>query len=114
MTKIALTLIIVLLLLNCAQPLAQETETWTPKFENADLFEFIRFVQGATGKTFAVDPQVRGKVTVLTDKSLNTQQLYALFLATLEANGFTAIDGNGFVRILPKDDVKTQALPQTN
>jgi general secretion pathway protein D len=114
MTKIALTLIIVLLLPNCAQPLAQETETWTPKFENADLYEFIKFVQEATGKTFVIDPRVRGQVTIFAEKAANRQQLYGLLLATLEVNGYAAVEVDGIVRILPKADVKTQALPQTN
>ena len=56
----------------------------TLNLKKADIKAVIATVAEATGKNFIVDPRVRGKVTVISSKSLDKNQLYQLFLAILE------------------------------
>lgn len=96
---------------SCAQQATQAEQTWSPQFNNADIYEFIKYVQEATGKTFVVDPRVKGQITVMNSKPLNQQQLFSLFLATLDTSGFTAHEVSGIVRVLPNTDIKTKPIP---
>ena len=98
-------------LASCTQTQAQDQPTWTPQFENVDILDFIQYVQRATDKIMVIDPRVQGQVTVINSNALTRQQLYDLFLATLDVHGFTAVDVNNIVRITPKDQAKTEALP---
>jgi len=86
-------------------------QTWTPNFNDADILEVINFVQQATGQSMVIDPRVKGTITVMTAKPVNEAKLYDLFLAALSVHGFTAVEINGIVRILPEREVRSSALP---
>src|SRR3954470_14911109 len=58
---------------------AQE-QTWKINLKNADINEFVSQIAAITGKTFVVDPRVKGKVTVISNASLNEHDVYELFL----------------------------------
>lgn len=93
---------------SCAQ---QQAKTWQVQWQAIDILEAIQFVQEATGKVMVIDPRVKGQVTVLSDKDINQEELYQLFLATLEVNGFAAYEVDGIVRIVPSSEIKTKAIP---
>ncbi|MEW7964509.1 type II secretion system protein GspD, partial [Acinetobacter baumannii] len=62
-------------------------QTWKINLRDADLTAFINEVADITGKNFAVDPRVRGNVTVISNKPLNKDEVYDLFLGVLNVNG---------------------------
>ncbi|MGD8831980.1 MAG: type II secretion system protein GspD, partial [Pseudomonadales bacterium] len=70
------------LLLAATSVLAQE-QTWKINVKNADLKEFIAQVAAITGKTFVVDPRVKGNVTVISSTPMDKDAVYALFLSVL-------------------------------
>jgi general secretion pathway protein D len=78
--------------------LAQE-QTWKINLKNADINELVAQIAAITGKTFVVDPRVKGKVTVISNASLDQHGVYELFLAVLRVHGFAAIETSGVVRI---------------
>jgi general secretion pathway protein D len=86
-------------------------ESWTVNFKDADIEELIRFVAQATGKTFITDPKVKGKIQVISQKPLSTDELYALFLSILEVQGFTAITNGDVIRVVPLRDARSSATP---
>jgi len=86
-------------------------ENWTVNFKDADIEELIRFVAQATGKTFITDPKVKGKIQVISQKPLSTDELYALFLSILEVQGFTAITNGDVIRVVPLRDARSSATP---
>ena len=57
-----------------------QAQTWKINLRDADLTAFINEVADITGKNFAVDPRVRGNVTVISNKPLNKDEVYDLFL----------------------------------
>lgn len=67
---------------------------------DADLRSFIEIVSEATGKSFVLDPNVRGTVTVLSPQSLSADALYEVFLTVLELNRLTVIQGGNVERIV--------------
>ncbi len=70
---------------------ASHAQTWKINLRDADLTAFINEVADITGKNFAVDPRVRGNVTVISNKALNKNEVYDLFLGVLNVNGVVAI-----------------------
>ena len=103
-----------LTLIHSQQLLAQETrqqQTWEVNFKDSDIHEVIKFVADVSGKTIIIDPRVKGRVRVISAKPLTADALYNLFLSVLEIQGFTAIEVGDTVRILPRKDARTSAVP---
>lgn len=67
---------------------------------DADLRSFVEIVSEATGRSFVLDPNVRGTVTVLSAETLTADELYDVFLSVLELNRLTVIDGGAVTRIV--------------
>lgn len=68
---------------------------------DADLRSFIQIVSEATGRSFVLDPAVRGTVTVLAPVDMTSDGLYEVFLNVLELNRLTVVEGAGADRIVP-------------
>lgn len=68
---------------------------------DADLRSFVEIVSEATGRSFVLDPQVRGTVTVLAPGSISPAALYEIFLNVLELNRLTIVQGVEADRIVP-------------
>jgi len=98
--------------LACAtgDALAQE-QTWKINLKNADINEFVSQIAAITGKTFVVDPRVKGKVTVISNASLNEHDVYELFLSVLRVHGFAAIETSGVVRVQMNTLAKQSGSP---
>lgn len=76
--------------------------------QDADIRAFIADVSRQTGRTFVIDPRVKGTVSVFSDGPLNDEQLFEVFLSTLRANGLTATPGSGGSYIIAPDDGANQ------
>ena len=90
---------------------ASYAQTWKINLRDADLTAFINEVADITGKNFAVDPRVRGNVTVISNKALNKQEVYELFLGVLNVNGVVAIPSGNTIRLVPDSNVKSAGIP---
>ena len=77
---------------------AQE-QTWTINIKDADIREFVTEVAEKTGKTFVVDPRLKGDVTVISSTPLNAEGMYELFLSVLRVHGFIASPSGDVIRI---------------
>ncbi|MFW1973945.1 type II secretion system secretin GspD [Acinetobacter bereziniae] len=86
-------------------------QTWKINLRDADLTAFINEVADITGKNFAVDPRVRGNVTVISNKPLNKNEVYDLFLGVLNVNGVVAIPSGNTIRLVPDSNVKNSGVP---
>ena len=88
-----------------------QAQTWKINLRDADLTAFINEVADITGKNFAVDPRVRGNVTVISNKALNKNEVYELFLGVLNVNGVVAIPSGNTIRLVPDSNVKSSGVP---
>lgn len=91
-----------------------DEQKWQVNFKDSDIQEVIKFVADVTGKTVVIDPRVKGRVKVISAEPLTEKALYDLFLSVLEIQGFTAIEVGDVVRILPRKDARTSAVPVTS
>ncbi|CAB1207925.1 type II secretion system secretin GspD [Acinetobacter bouvetii] len=90
---------------------ATHAQTWKINLRDADLTAFINEVADITGKNFAVDPRVRGNVTVISNKPLNKAEVYDLFLGVLNVNGVVAIPSGNTIKLVPDSNVKSSGVP---
>jgi general secretion pathway protein D len=55
-----------------------------------------------TGYTFVVDPEVRGRVTIVSETPLTAAEAFQVFLSTLRVNGYAAVPtAPGVYQIVP-------------
>jgi len=90
---------------------ASYAQTWKINLRDADLAAFINEVADITGKNFAVDPRVRGNVTVISNRALNRAEVYDLFLGVLNVNGVVAIPSGNTIKLVPDNNVKNSGIP---
>ncbi len=92
---------------------AEGQARWTVNFNNTDIRELIKFVADATGKTIIVDPKVKGKVEVVSQRPLSTDELYKLFLSILKVHGYAAVESGNVLKIIDEKGARTQASEVT-
>ncbi len=90
---------------------AQE-QTWKINLKNADINEFITQVASITGKTFVVDPRVKGQVTVISNTSLDKEGIFELFLAVLRVHGFATVYAGDIIKIQQQQVAKQGPSPR--
>jgi general secretion pathway protein D len=78
-------------------------------FQAADIQGVVKAVSQMTGRNFLLDPRVKGQITIITAKPVSSASAYQIFLSALKAQGFTAVEGIGVVRIVPTSEAKTSA-----
>jgi len=59
-----------------------------------------------TGKNFIIDPRVKGTVIITSSRPVPRSQVYPILLSALRMQGFSAIEGNNVVKIVPEADAK--------
>ncbi|MGF1605429.1 MAG: type II secretion system secretin GspD [Rhodothalassiaceae bacterium] len=83
-------------------------------FRDAELPVFIEDVAMLTGRTFIIDPQVRGKVTVISQTPLDRDEIFDVMQAVLQVNGFTALPtAGGVYKVVPLTQAAGSAPLQT-
>lgn len=79
-------------------------------FQEADIQAVVRTVSQITGKNFLLDPRVKGKLTIISTQPVSKNAIYQIFLASLKAQGYTAVDSaSGFIKLVPLGDAKQNA-----
>lgn len=85
----------------------------TLNLQDADIRALISTVSKFTGKNFVIDPRVKAKVTVISNKTMNPKQVYEVFLSILQVHGFAAVELGPIIKIVPEVNAKQGALKIT-
>jgi len=78
----------------------------TLNLKDADIRSFIETVAEATDRNFVVDPRVKAKVTVISARSMNREEVYQVFLSVLQVHGYAAVQVGEIIKILPDVNAK--------
>ncbi|MDA0977612.1 MAG: type II secretion system secretin GspD [Proteobacteria bacterium] len=106
-------LLLCLLILGQVSALhAQDDETWKVNMKNADIREFVTQVSTITGRSFVVDPRVKGNVTVISSQSMEKEAIYELFLSVLRVHGYAAVPAGKVTKIVQQVLAKQSSNPQ--
>jgi general secretion pathway protein D len=90
---------------------AQESDTVTLNFVNADIDAVVKAVAEITGRNFVLDPRVKGTINIVSARPVPKSLVYPTLLSALRLQGFTAVEGDGIVKIVPEGDAKMQGGP---
>ena len=89
-----------------------ETGTWRINLKNADIREFVTQVSTITGKSFIIDPRVKGNVTVISSASMTAPGVYELFLSVLRVHGYAAVPNGDVIKIVQQVLAKQSSNPR--
>lgn len=95
----------VMLLAMCSNTVIAQTGV-TLNLKDADIRSFIETVAEATGRNFVVDPRVKAKVTVISARPMNREEVYQVFLSVLQVHGYAAVQVGEIIKILPDVNAK--------
>ncbi len=86
---------------------AAQADEYSLNLDSMDLIQLIEEVGEITGRTFIFDEsRVRGEVTVITQKPLPVEGIFALFETIMRARGFTIIDDGEISTIVPSTEAR--------
>lgn len=85
-----------------------EDQNWQVNLNDADISAFIGQIADITGKSFVIDPRVKGKVTVVSTETMNTEAVYELFLSVLQVHGYAAVPAGDVIMVVQQNSVKQQ------
>ncbi|NEZ04800.1 type II secretion system protein GspD [Wenzhouxiangella sp. XN201] len=80
---------------------AQDDNGHVLNFKDADIRALITTVADMTGRSIIVDPQVSGRVTVISSQSLDDEEVWDVFQSILRVHGYAAVGDEQTVRIVP-------------
>lgn len=81
-------------------------------YRDADIRVFIDDVAAITGRTFIIDPRVRGKVNVVSTEAVDLEGVFQTFLSALKVNGFTVVPtASGAFKVVPDEIAAQDAGP---
>jgi general secretion pathway protein D len=100
-----------LLSLAPATAVAQDTDTVTLNFVNADIDAVVKAVSEISGRNFVVDPRVKGTVNIVSARPVPRSLVYPTLLSALRMQGFAAIESDGVTKIVPEAEAKQQGGP---
>src|SRR5690606_24876564 len=83
-------------------------------FVNTELEAVVRALGQFTGKTFLIDPRVKGQLTLVSDNPVNRDTAYRMLLGALRMQGFAVVEVDGVSRVVPEADAKLQGSPVTS
>jgi len=101
----------VLLAICCLLAPLSVAQEYTVNLKDTDIQEFIKFVADVTETTMVIDPNVKGKVRVISSQPVTQSELYDLFLSILDVQGYTAVRSGKVIRIVPAKDARSSPVP---
>ena len=88
----------------CAFFIVQAQETFILNYEDVDIKKVTQDIANFSKKTIILDPRVKGKVTIFSNSSLSSDEVWDVYLRTIQVNGFSALNDENFVRIVPENE----------
>ncbi|MFL2722125.1 MAG: type II secretion system secretin GspD [Gammaproteobacteria bacterium] len=94
--------ILSLALLSISSVFAQDS--FILNYEDVDIKKVTQDIAQFSKKTIILDPRVKGKITIYSNANLNREQVWDVYLRTIQVNGFSAILEDGFLRVVPENE----------
>ena len=79
-------------------------ESFILNYEDVDIKKVTQDIAQFSKKTIILDPRVKGRITIYSNANLDRNQVWDVYLRTIQVNGFSSISENGFVRIVPENE----------
>ena len=83
---------------------ANAQETFILNYEDVDIKKVTQDIAQFSKKTIILDPRVKGKITIYSNANLDREQVWNVYLRTIQVNGFSTIEEDGFLRVVPENE----------
>jgi general secretion pathway protein D len=80
----------------------------TVNFVNADVEAVTRAMATMIERQIAMDPRVKGSITLYSDQPLTVREAYLNYLSALRGLGFTMVENAGLLKVVPEAEAKLQ------
>jgi len=101
----------VAILLAVVGGVAAAQDRVTLNFANTEIEAVARAVGQFTGKTFIVDPRVKGTLNLTIEQPMSPEQAMAALSAALRLQGVALVESGGVVRVVPEAEARLQGGP---
>lgn len=92
----------ILILINSLSIFSQDSIILN--YEDVDIKKVSQDIARFSKKTIILDPRVKGKITIYSNANLNSEQVWDVYLRTIQVNGFSTIEQDGFLRVVPENE----------
>ena len=92
----------ILILINSLNIFSQDSIILN--YEAVDIKKVSQDIARFSKKTIILDPRVKGKITIYSNANLNSEQVWDVYLRTIQVNGFSTIEQDGFLRVVPENE----------
>ena len=92
---------------------AHAQESYMLNYDNVEVRAVTQDIARFAKKTIILDPRVKGKVTIFSDSLLDQDQVWQVYLRTIQVNGFSAINEGNIVRIIPENEATRDSNDQS-
>ena len=69
-----------------------------------DIAKVTQDISKFSKKTLILDPRVKGRISIFSDSILSAEQVWDVYLRTIQVHGFAALSDGGVVRIVPENE----------
>lgn len=92
-------------------------ETFLLNYQDVDIAKVTQDISKFSKKTLILDPRVKGRISIFSDSILSAEQVWDVYLRTIQVHGFAALSDGGVVRIVPENEAtrdSTESLSQSS
>ena len=79
-------------------------ETYLLNYQDVEIAKVTQDIAQFSKKTLILDPRVKGRITIFSDSILSAEQVWDVYLRTIQVHGFSALSDGGIVRIVPENE----------
>ena len=83
---------------------SQAQETFLLNYQDVDIAKVTQDISKFSKKTLILDPRVKGRISIFSDSILSAEQVWDVYLRTIQVHGFAALSDGGVVRIVPENE----------
>lgn len=77
-------------------------------FNNVDIRTFIKFVGEFTKENYVIDPNVKGSITIYSNKSVPSEEIDSIFKSILNLYGFSVVSEGSISNIIPSAEARVR------
>lgn len=77
--------------------------------QDMDIKRVVAEVSKETSKNFILDPQVQGKITIISSHPMGAEESYQVFLSSLRVLGYAVVPDGDNLKIVPSRDAANQS-----
>ncbi len=89
-------------------------ETFLLNYQDVDIAKVTQDISKFSKKTLILDPRVKGRISIFSDSILSSEQVWDVYLRTIQVHGFSALSDDGIVRIVPENEATRDSNNPTN